>query len=121
MRLLIVEDSEEEREHLRLILTRAGNDVTAVESGRQAIEIIERGKREGRKFDLIITDYRMNPMNGIDLVVYVKTNNHGTIWLVSGYLRPETEQKARELGADKVIWKTNLEHELIKAKIIGES
>ena len=60
---------------------------------------------ESEKFDLVITDYKMSPMNGLELINRLRERNLETpIILLSGFtdtigLRPETT------GADVVLQK----------------
>ena len=61
--LLLVDDSAFFRNMLIPVLRAAGYAVTAASSGREAFEMI----RNGRAFDLIVTDLQMPGMDGIAL------------------------------------------------------
>jgi CheY-like chemotaxis protein len=118
MKILIADDSDLEREHLEILLERGNHEVTTAEDGTHAAEAFRRDPT----FDLVITDLRMPLMTGLDLISVIKEiRADAKIWLVSGYLRKETETHAYDLGAEKVIWKTNLEHELIRAGLMKDS
>jgi two-component system chemotaxis response regulator CheY len=72
LRVLIVDDSFTSRHIVRQMLERMGVERFAeAESGRQAIEWIER-----EFFDLIVTDYHMPEMDGRELSCYIR--NHST-------------------------------------------
>ena len=71
MRILIVDDMSTMRRILRGTLNDLGyKDVTEAEGGREAIPILE-----GGSFDLLITDWNMPDMAGIDLVKHVRSND----------------------------------------------
>ncbi|MCA9774607.1 MAG: response regulator, partial [Myxococcales bacterium] len=61
-RVLIVEDDQEMREMLAMTLERAGYEVSAVDSGEWALEVLS-----GDAHDMVLTDVRMPGMSGIEL------------------------------------------------------
>jgi two-component system chemotaxis response regulator CheY len=64
LRILVVDDSATMRRILRNTLKQAGFDaVDEAENGRQALALVARAA-----YDLIITDWNMPEMNGLDLV-----------------------------------------------------
>jgi CheY-like chemotaxis protein len=63
LRVLIVEDDEDSLEMLRLVLEQHGADVTSVDRGQAAVEVLNAGG-----FDLIISDLGLPGMNGFDLI-----------------------------------------------------
>lgn len=64
MRILVVDDSATMRRILRNQLKQAGFDaVDEAENGRQALALLARAA-----YDLVITDWNMPEMNGLDLV-----------------------------------------------------
>ena len=67
-KILIVDDSPTILMSLQGILTRAGHAVSQAASGEEAMAVLQRGLKP----DLIITDYHMGAMNGIDLVRAVR-------------------------------------------------
>jgi two-component system chemotaxis response regulator CheY len=67
-KILIVDDSPTILMSLQGILTRAGHAVSQAASGEEALAVLQRGLKP----DLIITDYHMGAMNGIDLVRAVR-------------------------------------------------
>ena len=67
-KILIVDDSPTILMSLQGILMRAGHAVSQAASGEEAVAIL----KGGLKPDLIITDYHMGAMNGIDLVRAVR-------------------------------------------------
>jgi len=61
-RILVVEDEDDSREALRVILEEQGQKVEDVENGLKALELLAE-----RTYDLIFTDLRMPGMGGEDL------------------------------------------------------
>ena len=67
-RVLAVDDDEEVRRLISLVLGPKGYQVTIAESGRAALEHLER-----EPFDLVITDLKMPEMDGLALLKECKT------------------------------------------------
>jgi two-component system, cell cycle sensor histidine kinase and response regulator CckA len=70
--ILFVEDDEDQLYTLPRILENAGYSVTAVGLPAEAIDLISTGPE---RFDLLITDYDMPAMNGIELIQRIQTIN----------------------------------------------
>src|ERR1700683_4301548 len=68
-KLLIVDDEKNIRESLTNFLTGCGHQVTDAESSREALEI--RANAQGQ-VDLVLTDFRMAEMNGLELLKAIK-------------------------------------------------
>jgi len=68
LHVLIVDDSDMARKHIRRVLSMMGiNSFTEVADGIEAIPVIE-----SDYFDLIVTDYNMPEMDGEELVRYIR-------------------------------------------------
>jgi two-component system chemotaxis response regulator CheY len=67
-KILIVDDSPTILMSMRGILERAGHAVSNAASAEEAVSVL----KGGLKPDLVITDYHMGAMNGIDLVREVR-------------------------------------------------
>jgi CheY-like chemotaxis protein len=68
--ILIVEDEPFQREMLRDFLTNEGQRVTEAENGEKALRLLS-----GNSFDLVLLDFRMPGMNGLDVLREVKRLN----------------------------------------------
>ena len=80
MRILVVDDEEDARVALEIILASQGHNVNLAINGIDALNILEQ-----EQFDLIITDILMPEMDGIELVQKAKQGNHGLkVILISG-------------------------------------
>ena len=72
LNILVVEDGQSQREQLRNFLRDEGHTVGEAENGEQAIRRV----REGH-YDLILLDYRMPGMDGMQVLRAVKGINPG--------------------------------------------
>ncbi|MBI5388566.1 MAG: PAS domain S-box protein [Verrucomicrobia bacterium] len=81
-RVLVVEDSDLVREFTQTFLKVAGYEVVTAPTGREAIQHLE-----AAAVDLVLTDYDMPGMNGLDLIKQVSERWPRTkCVLASGYL-----------------------------------
>lgn len=67
LRVLLVEDDEGLRGLFRIVLGRAGVEVTPASCGAEAIRLVE----GGLGFDLLLTDVSMPGMSGVELAARV--------------------------------------------------
>ena len=63
-KLLIVDDEKNIRSHLVTFFEGAGHKVKTAENGREALAQLSIDP----SFDLMLTDYRMAEMNGLELI-----------------------------------------------------
>lgn len=104
-RILVVEDHEHERELITEELTEQGHQVIAVGDGTTALYKIHVSGTRG--FDLVITDVKMAPMSGFELIKDIRKQGHFMpIIVISGVDNIETLEKlALEAGADAALAK----------------
>lgn len=93
-KILLLEDDPEMRSILEQILSYQDYDVTAVETGFQAIEAAK-----GNTFDLIVADVRVDGPDGIEVLSEARKDQPevGTL-LVSGYSSLEDDARAEKVG-----------------------
>lgn len=75
-RILVAEDERAVREFVRRALAHEGHDVTLVEDGLQALDVLQ-----GETFDLLLTDIVMPAMDGIALALKVARENPADVGL----------------------------------------
>ncbi len=99
MKVLIVDDYESTRQVLQNYVEDFGFDVTVVKSGQEAIMAINKSiETETKPYDLILMDWKMPGMNGIETSDIIK-NTPGVskdlhIIMLSNYCREDIIQKA---------------------------
>jgi len=102
-RVLIVDDSHGYRLLATRVLSVAGYDVEAVESGEQAWERIQE-----QPFDAVITDAEMPGMDGIELVRLIRASREWSrlrVIVLTGRDAPGDEREGIAAGADAFLCK----------------
>jgi two-component system, NtrC family, response regulator AlgB len=95
-KLLIVDDEKNIRNHLATFFEGSGHRVRTAESGQQALAILA----EETGFDLILTDFRMAQMNGLELLQQAKRRSPDIIViLMTAYATVENAVSAMKAGA----------------------
>ena len=95
--VLCMDDDPVIRSVVRQALQRHGcHDVVLAHGGAEALDLCS-----GRRFDLLICDYQMSPMNGLDFLRELANLGLGEGWpviMLSAETDPATIQEAQELG-----------------------
>jgi CheY-like chemotaxis protein len=102
--VLLVDDNSDGLLVRRALLEELGYTVEVACNGVEGLALFQ-----ASNFDLVVTDYRMPLMNGVELIVRIrKTNPNARIVLLSGFVEPLglTEENT---GADSVISKSSNE------------
>lgn len=100
-RILVVDDEESIREFLEIMLKKEGYSVTCAENGRAAKDILEK-----KSFDLVISDYQMPEMTGMELLKFVKDHFPQTIFMmITAFGTTESAVEAMKIGAYDYITK----------------
>ena len=73
MRILLVDDDQDVRDTIKLVLKMERHNVIEANDGREALDYL---KKDG--FDLVITDYVMPEMSGDVLAAEMKRNSPST-------------------------------------------
>jgi diguanylate cyclase (GGDEF)-like protein len=101
--ILIVEDDPVARKRLKITLLKAGHTVTSVENGRQALELYEK-----EFFPIVLTDWIMPEMDGLELCRCLRTNNFpGYVYIIILTAKDSKESiiSGLDAGADDYITK----------------
>ncbi len=110
-RLLIVDDSEDSRDLLRIIFGAQGHSMRLVRDGIEAVEAV----REER-FDAIIMDLEMPNLNGWDATRLIRSMPNGRtapVIIYTAYPTNDMDAKMREVGANEVLSKAILPDEML--------
>ncbi|MDR3012104.1 MAG: sigma-54 dependent transcriptional regulator [Chitinispirillales bacterium] len=93
--ILVVDDKDYVSEPIAETLRRKGYDVKTASSGPSAITLFR-----GERFDLVISDFKMQPMNGVELLENIKQINPEVPFLIfTGFGDIKTAVEAMERGA----------------------
>lgn len=100
-RILLVDDNKNGLSARKSVLDELGHKTNAASSGAEALELYA-----NHKFDLVITDYKMPRMNGIELIGQLREQTPDVpIILISGFVDALGLSEA-STGADVVIQKS---------------
>jgi two-component system response regulator PilR (NtrC family) len=93
--ILVVDDELSMREFLEILLTKEGYTVRCASNGEEACSILGR-----ETFDLIITDIRMDAVDGLGVLRKAKEVNSETpVIIISAFATAETAVEAMKDGA----------------------
>ena len=115
MRILVVDDFPSMRRILRNLLNKIGiSEVEKAENGAEAYE-----KLRNSKFDLVIADWNMEPVTGLELIQRVRNDARvaGTPFImVTAESKTENVIEAKKAGVNNYIVKP-FTADVLKAKI----
>ena len=93
--VLVVDDEEIARTNMEYILSREGHQVKTAANGLEALEIAKE-----QVFDLILTDLKMDKMDGLQLLESVKeVAPHAAVIMITGFATVDTAVQAMQKGA----------------------
>jgi PAS domain S-box-containing protein len=103
LRVLVVDDNPSSREIFQGMLESFSFTVVAAASGQEALDEIERSVG-GRRYDLVVMDWKMPGMDGIEAARRIKLNRRlvppPPVILVTAYGREEIMMQAEAAGLD---------------------
>ena len=109
-KILVVDDQEEYRDVIRMILEEKDYYVDTAESAEKALIKIKKNK-----YDLVITDLIMKELDGIELLKIIKLNNKNLeVIIITGYGSIENAVLAMKEGAFSYFIKSHNPDELIE-------
>ncbi|MES2854283.1 MAG: sigma-54 dependent transcriptional regulator, partial [Bdellovibrionota bacterium] len=100
-RILVVDDEESIREFLDIMLRKEGYEVTCVEDGQKAIDMLKK-----KTFDMTISDLQMPNVTGIELLKHVKETYPDLLFMmITAFGTTESAVEAMKMGAYDYITK----------------
>jgi len=110
-RILVVDDAPETLEVLRRNLASRGYQVFTAPGVDDALRVLET-----ETVDLVITDYKMPRVSGLDLVRHVRENYRDTeVMMITGYASIGGAVEAVKFGAEDYLAKPFTDEELFSA------
>ena len=107
LRALVVDDDEIACEHGRIVLQSIGIEADTAASGREGLAALRGAHDRGRGYDLLLTDYKMPGMNGLELTRELRSFDEGktAVIVLTGYNWDIIDEDARRDGVDGIIAK----------------
>ena len=104
---LVVDDDEIACEHARIVLQSIGIEADSVTNGTEALALMQNAKKEHRPYQLLLTDYKMPGMSGLELTRELRRFDEGetAVIMLTGYNWDIIDEEAREDGVDGIIAK----------------
>jgi len=106
LRILVVDDNPTARTVLRDQLASMSFKVTLVASAKEAYRVLETSEKN---FELILMDWAMPEINGLEAVKYIRNNTPlskiPAIIMVTAYAHDEVVEEAKIIGVDDFIVK----------------
>ena len=109
MRILIVEDNDMMRFALERVLEQQGHVLHSVTNGELAIQAIFT-----EEFDMVITDYRMPRMGGLELTAIIRTLFGDSLKIIGMSSSDDCEHQFLEAGTNAYLTKPVESEDLLK-------
>ena len=113
LKALVVEDNTHMRSLLRALLNALGvKDISEAINGQAAMEALR-----DRKFDLVLTDLAMSPMDGLELTRHLRNDENSPnpfvpIIMITGHTEKYRVEAARDAGVTEFLAKPVTAHNL---------
>ena len=116
LRALVVDDEEIACEHIRLVLESLGVPSDTTTSSKDALEMLRSAHERGETYPLLLTDYRMPDLTGMDLVKAVRSfsGNETAIIILTGYNLESFEDEAFKERVDGILSKPLFSDSLLR-------
>jgi class 3 adenylate cyclase len=109
--LMVVDDEAGVRRSLKRVLEKGGYRVMLAENGEQALDAV---RKDGRMIDIVISDYRMPGIDGIETLIEIgRLNAEITRIILTGYATMAGAIEAVNAGIDGFLTKPFGNEELL--------
>lgn len=109
VRVLAIDDNLSTREMIQEMLRSYRVDVKVCRTAEQALEIYQSSVADEHPFDLILVDWRLPGMDGLEFCRRISQHYSGgqrpALVLATGYYVEELNEKARQAGVDDILSK----------------
>ena len=112
-RVLVIDDNETMRSGMALLLERMGHDVTAASGGGEGVR-----QMKARPFDLVITDYKMVDMDGLEVLDAVRRDYADTdVVVITAYGTIDVAVEAMRKGAADFVVKADALYDVLRLRV----
>ncbi|MCG2730429.1 MAG: response regulator [Acetobacterium sp.] len=108
MRVLVIDDLLEAREIIISMLSDFSIQCNAVSSGKEGLEEVVKADQMANPYRLILMDWKMPDMDGIDTALMLQTLNLKaipTVYLITGYGNEISYEEAQRAGISRILVK----------------
>ena len=107
LRTMVVDDDEIACEHAQMVLRAIGVEAEALTNAALGLDLLREAHEAGQPYSLLLTDYKMPDMNGLELTRAVREFDAGetAVIMLTGYNWDIIEDEAREGGVDGILAK----------------
>lgn len=104
---LIIDDESDSRDYIAMILNRLGVSHDEANSGKQAIEMLEKAYKQGKGYDVCFVDWKMPDMDGSEVAKQIRKqfDEDTLIIIVSAYDTSEIEDDGKDNGVNMFLTK----------------
>ena len=101
-RVLVVDDEEDICLNVKELMEGTGVDISYAVSGMRAIEMVNESRTENNNFNVILLDWKMPEMNGIETAKRIReiVGTEIPILVLTSYNFEEIEDEAKQAGID---------------------
>ena len=105
MVVLVIDDDEIACEHAQIVLEKAGISSETALSGREALEKVEMRQARRDPYDLILVDWKMPEMDGIETTKRIRAiaGDHTPIIILTSYNWDDIAEEAKKSGVDSFV------------------
>jgi len=101
MNILVVDDDPDVQEFLELFLKGEGYAIDIVNSGKDALSMLE-----GKKYDVVLLDLKMPFLNGVETLGHIKQSNYDVkVIVITGEKECEKEKAVKKIGVFSIVHK----------------
>ena len=101
-RILVVDDEEDICKNVQILMEDAGVSVDTALSGEEGVRLVSEAKEEQRLYDVILLDWKMPGMNGIETAGRIRAvvEQHVPILFLTAYDWEDLKDEAAQVGID---------------------
>lgn len=111
--VLVIDDNETMRSGMALLLERMGHDVTAASGGVEGLR-----QMKAKPFDLVITDYKMEDLDGLEVLDAVRRDYADTdVVVITAYGTIDVAVEAMRKGAADFVVKADALYDVLRLRV----